>query len=404
VSARIFEGLKVLEFGGGAAGPVSTRYFADAGAMVVRIESRHRPDFLRILTLRPDTRGGLDASLHFNILNANKLSVALNLNLPEGVALARRLCLWADVVAENFSPKAMAKWGLDYDRLRDEKPDLIMISTCLFGQTGPERMYAGFGGQGSAIAGFNHLTGNPDGSPVGPFGTITDSLSPRLAALLVASALVRRKRTGEGQYIDLSQVEGGVYCLAETIVTYAANRESLERLGCRDRHAAPHAVLPCAGDDRWVAIVCHDDEDWRRLRAAIGDPPWARDPRFAAAPGRLAHADEIERGLAAWTRERTPEEAMRTLQGAGVEAGAVENNEDLHRDPQLEFRRHFHPLDHPVIGRHVVERNAMRFSVTPDDIRSPAPRLGEHTRHVLRDLVGLSEHEYEALESNGVFE
>jgi crotonobetainyl-CoA:carnitine CoA-transferase CaiB-like acyl-CoA transferase len=404
VSPGIFDGLRIVELGGGAAGPVSTRYFADYGATVVRIESRHRPDFLRILHLKPDTRGGLDGSLHFNVLNANKLSVAINMNLPEGVAAARRLCLWADVVAENFSPKAMAKWGLDYESLRAEKPALVMISTCLFGQTGPERLYAGFGGQGSAIAGFNHLTGNPDREPVGPFGTITDSLSPRLAALLVASALVRRRRTGEGQYIDLSQVEGGVYCLAESIVTWSANRESIDRLGYRDRHAAPHAVLPCRGDDRWVTLVCHDDADWNRLRHALGDPAWARDARFGTRDGRLTHADAIESHLAAWTRERTAEEVAERLQAAGVESGVVENNADLAHDPQLAFRRHFRPLDHPVLGRHVVETNAIRFPATPEGDERRAPLLGEHTEHVFRELAGMSEKEFRDLSARGVFE
>lgn len=404
MSASIFEGLKILEFGGGAAGPVSTRYFADCGATVVRIESRHRPDFLRILNLKPDTKGGLDGSLHFNVLNADKLSVAINLNLAEGVAVAKRLCLWADVVSENFSPKAMTKWGLDYESLRAEKPDLVMISTCLFGQTGPERMYAGFGGQGSAISGFNHLTGNPDREPVGPFGTITDSLSPRLATLLVASALVRRNRTGEGQYIDLSQVEGGVYCLAESIVTYSANGETLSRLGYRDRHVAPCAVLPCEGEDRWVTVVCHDDRDWERLRAAIGDPPWAGEQRFATNAGRLVNTGALEEKLAAWTRTRTAEEVAETLQAAGVESGVVANNEDLHHDPQLAFRRHFRPLDHPVLGRHVVEANAIRFSETPERIERRAPLLGEHTRYVLRELAGMDEKEYRELEAKGVLE
>lgn len=399
-----FEGLKIVEFGGGAAGPVSTRYFADYGATVIRVESRRRPDFLRTLHLKPDTKGGLDGSLPFAVLNANKLSVAINLETAEGVAVARRLALWADVVAENFSPKAMTKWGLDYESLRTERPDLIMVSTCLFGQTGPERMYAGFGGQGSAISGYNHLTGWPDREPVGPFGTITDSLSPRFAALLVASALMRRRQTGEGQYIDLSQVEAGVYCLSELVLTYDANGQTLERLGYRSAHAAPHAVLSCRGEDRWVTIVCHDDEDWKRLRQALGDPDWANDVRFSTTASRLAHVDEIESRLAAWTRERSAEEIMTTLQSVGVEAGVVQNNEDLHRDPQLAHRRHFRALDHPVIGRHFVETNAIRSSDSPEEIRRPAPLLGEHTKHVLRTLLGMTEGEYRDLEARGVFE
>ncbi|MGH7898910.1 MAG: CaiB/BaiF CoA transferase family protein [Candidatus Binatia bacterium] len=404
MSAAIFAGLRVVEFGGGAAGPVSTRYFADYGATVIRVESRHRPDFLRTLTMKPDTPGGLDASLHFAVLNPNKLSVALNMNLPEGVAAARRLALSADVVAENFSPKAMAKWGLDYDRLRAERPDLVMVSTCLFGQTGPERMYAGFGGQGSAISGYNHLTGWPDREPLGPFGTITDSLSPRFAALLVASALWRRARTGEGQHVDLSQVEAGVYCLAESIVRYEANGEILERLGYRSEHCAPHAVLPCAGDDRWVTIVCHDDEDWRRLTSAIGEPAWSRDSRFATNDLRLANVEELEPELAAWTSTLAAEDVMRRLQEAGVESGLVEDNQDLNLDPQLAARRHFRPLDHSVIGRHVVEANALRFSDTPEEIRRAAPRLGQHSEEVFRGLVGMSESEYRELAGKGVFE
>ena len=183
--AQLFAGLKILEFGGGAAGPLGTRYFADHGATVVRVESKQRPDFVRLLRYTPGTEGGLDASHMFAMLNVNKYGVALNMSHPKGPDVGRRLVQWADVVAENFAPKAMAKWGLDYASLAAIKPALIMISTCLNGQTGPERNYPGFGGQGSALSGFNHLTGWPDREPLGPYGTITDSLSPRLVALLV---------------------------------------------------------------------------------------------------------------------------------------------------------------------------------------------------------------------------
>jgi crotonobetainyl-CoA:carnitine CoA-transferase CaiB-like acyl-CoA transferase len=400
-----FGGLRVLEFGGGAAGPVATRYLADHGATVIRVESRERPDFLRTLTMRPDTPGGLDGSLHFAILNANKLSVAINMSLPEGVAIARRLALAADVVAENFSPKAMAKWGLDWDSLSAERPDLVMISTCLYGQTGPERMYAGFGGQGSAIAGFNHLTGWPDLPPNGPFGTITDSLSPRLAAVLVAAALWRRAETGQGQYVDLSQVETGVYCLAEAIVAQDGAGVALKRIGNRSREAAPHGVFPCrdeAKGDRWVTIVCADDEDWRKLRAALGDPAWASDARFATVAGRRAAADEIERRLSDWTREHRATDIAERLQAAGVESHPVADFEDLHADPQLAHRGHFRWLEHPVVGRHAVETDAMRFSASPGRIESAAPRLGEHTGQVLRDMLGMSDGEIRVLEEKGV--
>jgi benzylsuccinate CoA-transferase BbsF subunit len=401
---ELFAGTTILEFGGGAAGPVATRYFADHGATVIRVESRQRPDFLRTLRLTPDSPGGLDGAHHFAVLNANKLSIALNLSRPEGVDVARRLALRVDVVAENFAPGAMAKWGLDYASLVKERRDLVMISTCLNGQTGPERDYPGFGGQGSALAGFNHLTGWPDREPVGPFGTITDSLSPRFAALLLASALLHRRRTGEGQHIDLAQVEGGIVCLAESIVTYTANGQVLGRMGNRSRHAAPHGLFPCAGKDRWVAIAVHDDADWRRLVAALGEPAWAADPALATAAGRIARVDDVEARLAEWTRDQTAGEVVDRLQAAGVDAAPVEDFADLHDDPQLAHRRHFRDVEHAVLGRHPVETHAMRFSAMEPRIHSPAPRLGEHTERVLRDLLGMADGEIARLRDAGALE
>jgi benzylsuccinate CoA-transferase BbsF subunit len=399
--------MTLLEFGGGAAGPVATRYFADHGATVIRVESRQRPDFLRILRLTPTTKGGIDGSEHFAVLNANKLSVALNLSKPEGVDVARRLALWADAVAENFAPGAMAKWRLDYASLVKDRPDLVMISTCLNGQTGPERHYPGFGGQGSALAGFNHLTGWPDREPVGPYGTITDSLSPRFAALLLASALLHRRRTGEGQHIDLSQVEGGIVCLTENMLAWSANGDVLARMGNRSRHAAPHGVFRAAdrdGRERWIAIAVHDDGDWARLVAALGHPAWATAPTLATTAGRLAAVDVVEARLAEWTRTRPAEETVTLLQRAGLDAAPVEDLGDLHDDPQLAHRGHFRPVEHAVLGRHPVETHAMRFSAMEPRITAPAPRLGEHTEHVLRDLLGMPAAEFAALAAAGVFE
>jgi crotonobetainyl-CoA:carnitine CoA-transferase CaiB-like acyl-CoA transferase len=385
-------GTTILEFGGGAAGPVATRYFADHGATVIRVESRQRPDFLRTLKLTPNTPGGIDGGEHFAVLNANKLSVALNLSTPEGVGVARRLALRVDAVAENFAPGAMAKWRLDYASLVEDRPDLVMISTCLNGQTGPQRFYPGFGGQGSALSGFNHLTGWPDREPVGPFGTITDSLSPRLAALLLAAALLHRQRTGEGQHIDLSQVEGGIVCLSESIATYSANGDVLGRMGNRSRHAAPHGVFRCADEDgreRWIALAVHDDGEWQRLVQALGNPAWALDPGLATSAGRLAHLDAIERRLEEATRTQRAAALAGRLQQAGVDAAPVADLGDLHDDAQLAHRGHFRTVEHPVLGWHPVETHAIRFSDMEPSLRRPAPRLGEHTDAVLRDLLDM---------------
>jgi benzylsuccinate CoA-transferase BbsF subunit len=401
----VFAGTTILEMGAGAAGPVAMRYFADCGATVIRIESKARPDFLRTLKLTPNTPGGLDAAEHFAVLNVNKLSVALNLSMPEGVAVAKRLALWADALAENFAPGAMKKWGLDYATLSKERPDLVMISTCLNGATGPHRFYPGFGGQGSALSGFNHLTGWPDREPVGPYGTITDSLSPRYSALLLSSALLHRMRTGQGQHIDLSQVEGGIICLSEALLTYSANGEALGRIGNRARHAAPHGVFRCKdaddGRERWIAIAVHDDADWRKLVAAMGSPAWA-DASLASVGGRLARIGEIECHVDGWTRGEDARALAARLQAASVDAAAVSDLGDLHDDPQLSHRRHFRYVDHPVLGRHPAEMNAIAFADTPADIRMPAPKLGEHTTHVLRELLGMSADEYASLEQKGV--
>jgi crotonobetainyl-CoA:carnitine CoA-transferase CaiB-like acyl-CoA transferase len=406
VLMEVFRGTMILEMGAGAAGPVATRYFADAGATVVRIESRARPDFLRTLKLTPNTPGGLDAAEHFAVLNVNKLSVALNLSMPGGVAVAKRLALRADAIAENFAPGAMKKWGLDYATLVRERPDLVMISTCLNGATGPHRFYPGFGGQGSALSGFNHLTGWSDRAPLGPYGTITDSLSPRFSALLLASALLHRRRTGEGQHIDLSQVEGGIACLGETLLTFAANGETVGRIGNRDRHAAPHGVFRCRdaddGRERWIAVAVHDDVDWRALVDAMGRPAWATDASLAAASGRLARVGEVECHLDGWTRTQDARALAERLQQAGLDAAPVLDLGDLHDDPQLVHRRHFRWVDHPVLGHHPAEMNAIIFSDTPTDIRTPAPKLGEHTTQVLRDLLRMSAEEYTQLEQMGV--
>jgi benzylsuccinate CoA-transferase BbsF subunit len=400
--AGVFEGLRVLELGAGAAGPVATRYFADHGATVVKVESAKRPDFMRLVQWRKDDPGGLDAQPLYVLMNPNKKNVSIDLSRPEGVELVRRLVGWADVVAENFSPKAMAKWGLDYESLRRGKPDLVMVSSCLFGQTGPERHYPGFGGQGSAIAGFNHLTGWSDRAALGPHGTITDSLSPRYVACLVAAALTHRERTGEGQYIDVSQIETGVYSLSEMVVRRSARGEVLTRAGNRCESAAPHGIYPCRGEDRWIAIAVFSEPEWRLLRRLMGNPPFGQDPRFATADGRLEHADELDAEISRWTRDHDAHELMQRLQAAGLEAGVVQDVEELHSDPQLAHRGHFRELSHEHLGRVCFENYAIRLSESPPELRTPGPNLGEHTREVLAGCLGLSDAEIDRLAAAGV--
>jgi benzylsuccinate CoA-transferase BbsF subunit len=396
----IYRGLKMLELGAGAAGPVATRYFAEQGATVLRIESSKRPDFLRLLHLTAANRNEdkiLEKAPMFVLLNPNKLSVSLNMKKPEAIALVKRLVAWADVVSENFAPGVMERWGLDYESLRDVREDLIMVSSCLFGQTGPQRTYPGFGGQGAAIAGFNHLTGHPDHEAHGPYATITDSLAPRYVAVAIAAALLERRKSGRGQFIDVSQIESGVYSLSEMVVRFSANGEVSERRENHSEFLAPHAVYPCRGEDRWIAIAVHSDDEWAALVRAMEMPEWACDRKLRTHAGRLAQEAEIDKKLAAWTADYDPHELMTKLQAAGVEAGVVQNNADLAEDPQLAHREHFVRLDHEVLGELAFERSGFRISDAPGGYEIPGPQLGEHNQEILGEVLGLDAEEIDRL-------
>ena len=400
-SDQAFSGLKVLEFGAGAAGPLATRYFADHGATVIRIESRKRPDFLRLYAITAEQKS-LDGSPMFATFNANKLGVTLNMKHPDARAIALRLVEWADVVAENFAPGAMDRWGLAYEDLARVKPDLVMVSTCLHGQTGPERAYPGFGGQGSALSGFNHLTGWPDREPLGPYGTITDSLAPRFAAAAVTAALLRRSRTGEGAYLDVSQVECAIYSLGETIVWESLTKRSPSRLGNRHpRSAGPHGAFRCAGDDRWIAIAVWDEEDWRALIDQI-DVPSLRDERFLN--NRHPHQDEIEELLEAWTITQDRDALAERLQAAGLDAWPVQDLEDCFNDRQLAHRGHFVPMEHSVLGTHSHETLGFRLSESPPSFTRPGPTLGRDNEQVYKQILEMTDEEYGRLKADGVFD
>jgi crotonobetainyl-CoA:carnitine CoA-transferase CaiB-like acyl-CoA transferase len=398
----IFEGIKYLELGGGAAGPVAARYFTEQGARVVRIESSLRPDFLRLLALTPERAHGLDDAPMFVLLNPNKESVAIDLSKPDGVAIVKSLVAWADVVCENFSPGVMKKLGLDYESLARKNPALVMVSASLYGQTGPERSYPGFGGQSSAIAGFNHLTGWPDREAIGPFGTIVDSLAPRYVALVIAAALLERRRTGLGRFIDFSQIESAVYTLSETVVRFSANGEVVTRRGNRDEVMAPSGIYPCLGVERFIAIAIGSDEAWSALVRVMGSPAWASDPNLATTAGRKQQEDDLDARMADCTRGRDAFELARELRNAGVEAGVVLNEDDLLKDPQLAHRGHFRPILHRHLGTIPFEHSGVRLSDSPPRLDRPAPDLGEHTRAVLEGVLGMTSDEVHRLSELGI--
>ncbi len=394
-----WQGLKLVEFGSGAAGPIVSRYFNEHGATVIKVESHRHPDFLRVMAA--GSPHGLEGSTLFDALNAGKQSITLNLRHPAGREIATQLIHWADAVLENFAPKAMQSYGLDYAQLAEEKPDLLMLSTCLNGQTGPHKDYPGFGGQGAALSGFNFLTGWPDREPIGPYGTITDSLAPRFAASALAAGLLYRRRTGRGLHFDVSQVEAGVYSLSPWLLEYANTGDCSSRRGNRCLHAAPHGVFPCAGADRWIAIACWNDHEWLLLATILGLDTHC----YADLDSRLAAQDDVEKIVGEVTRNKDADDLARQLQYAGIEAVPVADFEDLlQRDPQLQRREHFIRLDRPITGESTYERNGFRLSAARSAVERPAPLLGEQTEDILVSVLGYTTdqlrelHESDALE------
>jgi crotonobetainyl-CoA:carnitine CoA-transferase CaiB-like acyl-CoA transferase len=394
-------GVKVLDLMWVFAGPMGTRYLADRGATVIRVESALRPDTLRAGGPYKDKLVGAERSAGFANPNAGKLGLSLNLAVPEARNVVLRLAEWADVVTESFSPKAMRGWGLDYDVLRKVKPDIIMISSCLNGQTGPQAMLAGFGTMGAALSGFHELTGWPDRIPAGPFMAYTDYTSPKFVAASILAALDHRRRTGKGQYIDLSQAEAGMHFLAPALLDYTVNDRVQTRQGNSSAEHAPHGVFPCRGKDRWVAIACATEEQWQALCEATGHPQWVTDPRFARFVDRQQHRVALEATLAAWTVEHEVRDVVLRLQAAGVPAHRVSSSSDALHDPQLRFRRHFVTVEHPELGPVPIEGSRMRFSHARAQITGPGPTFGQHNDYVLREILGMDDEEIVELVTSG---
>ena len=286
-------GLKVLDLMWVVAGPTATRAMADFGATVVRVESANRIETARGIGPYHNNGQGPDHSGLFGNMNINKLGLSLNLGTAEGRDVLLDLIKWCDVLTESFSPRAMRAWGMDYDSLHQIRPDLIMLSTCLFGQEGPLSRVAGFGTMGAAIGGYIALAGNPGGAPIGPYSAYTDYLSPRFALPTILAALDHRDRTGEGIYIDQAQAESSLHFMSTALLDYTINGRVPQLVGNADPDMAPHGCYAASGDDDWVAIAVRDDADWANLCAAMGMGELTCDDRFADLAARKTNEDEL---------------------------------------------------------------------------------------------------------------
>jgi benzylsuccinate CoA-transferase BbsF subunit len=397
------EGLKILDFCWVAAGPMTTGYLAEYGATVVRVESKKRHDPLH--TSPPVVKGeGLNRSGYYANYNANKYALGLNLGSPKAIAIVKRMVAWADMVSENFTPGTMERLGLGYEELCKIKPDTILFSTSMLGRGGPNSKLPGFGAVLSSLSGLTGITGWPDGDPTNPYGAYTDFITPRFAVTTILAALDHRRRTGLGQHIDMSQLEVSLHFVAPLLLDYANGGREGCRTGNRHDAAAPHGAFPCKGEDRWVTITCMNDSHWAALKRALGDPAWMQAERFATLLGRKRDENELEALLADATKAWEAHDLMRALQAAGVPAGVVNANKDMIDDPQLDHRGHFVYYDKPPLGRHPVQRSEFRLSRAPAARNWATPLIGEHTREICRDILGMSEAEIEPLIAEGVLE
>jgi benzylsuccinate CoA-transferase BbsF subunit len=400
-SARPLEDVKILDFFWVMAGPAATRMLADFGAVVVRIESPTRVDTARTLHPRHRNEAASDSSGCFGNNNAGKLGITLDLAKPEAREVVLDLVRWADVVTESFSPKAMRNWKLGYDDLRRVNPAIIMLSSCLMGQTGPFAKMAGFGTMGASVSGFHNLTGWSDRAPAGVFGAYTDYVSPRFTAIAILAALEHRRRTGGGQYIDQSQAEASTHFLTPAILDYVANGREQGRTGNADSNHCPHGVYPAAGVDRWAAIVCRSDAEWHALCDLMGREELAADPRLRSMADRQKHREEIDRAIGEWSRERDAAEIERLAQARGIAAHRVQTSRDCFEDQQLRHRRHFVELPHPVYGTTIVEGPRVALSRVPGQALRAAPTLGRDNQYVLSEILGYEEQRISELIASG---
>ena len=383
------EGLKILDFMWVMAGPASTRVLADQGATVVRIESSIRVETARTIGPFINDEGGAENSGLFNNMNAGKLGITLDVNNPASRRVIEDLVQWADVVTESYSPKAMKAWGLDYESLKAIKPDLIMASTCLFGQSGPLSSLAGFGTMGASMSGFYAMTGWPDRDPAGVAGAYTDYIAPKYLTAALLAALEHRDRTGEGQYIDMSQAEASMAFLTPAVLDYVVNDRQAPSPGNRHPQMAPHGAFPTATGDgeeqQWLTIAITDDDRWQALcqHADLGDELAGLD-----LAGRKAREDELEATIGAWTMKHDGYQLQEQLQAAGIAAHMVQASSELVDDPQLVHRQHFREVAHADHGTFWVEGPRFSMSRSTTDISDAGPSLGQHTFDVLLGILG----------------
>jgi crotonobetainyl-CoA:carnitine CoA-transferase CaiB-like acyl-CoA transferase len=389
---RALAGVRILDFTWVVAGPVATRILADQGAEVIKIERR---DSLDLGT----RRGGFTGNLF-----RGKESTVINMADPRGREIARQLVAVSDVVIDNFSARVMHNWDMDYGSIKQIKPDIIAVSMSGFGHSGPQKDYVSYGPTLQALSGYTLLMRHPEKEPAGWGYSYADMAGGYSGALAVLMALWHRKRTGQGQFVDLSQFETISSLVGPTLLNALVNNATIAPFGNRSQEApaAPHGVYRCAGPDRWCAVTVFTAEEWHAFCQVLGNPAWTKEQRFATLASRLEHHDTLDHYIEEWTQQHTPEEVMTLLQQAGIAAGVVANGEDLDRDPQLRARGYWAHVKTPEGDEVVLDGTPIKLSATPGSIAAPGPLLGEHTDSVLRRLLGYSDEDIAQLKADRV--
>jgi crotonobetainyl-CoA:carnitine CoA-transferase CaiB-like acyl-CoA transferase len=396
------DGLRVVDLSMFMSGPMATQILGDAGAEIIKVESVQRIDGWRGAAGSRDVERPWELSPNFNWVNRSKRGITLNLTDPRGADLLKRLVAISDVVIENYTPRVMDNFGLGYEVLREITPDLIMLSMPGFGQTVSWRDYVAFGMSTEQMSGITHLTGYDDGPPMFTGTNGGDPFVGVIAASALLAAINHRKRTGEGQHMDLSQVEACTMYIGDVLTDWAVTGDDPGRISNRHPSMAPHGIYPCA-DDGWIAIACQSDEEWRSLAACLGRPKWAEDGSpLATAAGRLAASEMLDEAISEWTAPQGHLELMHSLQAAGVTAGAVMNGPQLLDDAHMQARAALIPQDRPDLGIKHYPGLPYRFAKAAPVANRRAPLLGEHTNEVLKELLDLGDEELEALEADDI--
>ena len=401
------EGIRILEMGHLIAIPHPGKLMADMGAQVIHVESCDRLDLYRTITLYGNNSEGEFWNRGGNLTeqNRNKLGITLDLNKPEALEVLKQLISVSDVFTENFTPRVMNKFGLEYEDLRRIRPDIIMVSSTGYGYTGPWANLGAIGFATEAASGLAHATGYKDGGPMLPEIPYSDYAAAEHTLFAIMAALIHRARTGEGQFIDVSQTETMASTVPDSLMDYTVNKRLGERIGNQDAEMAPHGCYPCQGDDAWIAVAVANDDQWLSLCDVLGKQSWREDSRFTDTGSRWQHRDELDLLMGEATESWEPYALMSALQEKGVPAGAVLDGRDLLFDPHLRSRRFYELIPHhPSTGIPPLPfaRRPWTMSETPGSARTAGPLLGEHNRLVLADILGVPNAEVDGFEADGV--